>query len=807
MPELADALGVDQLLAHAQPMRGLIADGTVAKFGASSATQYAVSGVWALTLYDLGTRAAICENPDLKLQAGRRSKVGEHRAIEEVNPRQMRQISATLGKIALLLGGKGADRDPESRAAALRQIGVEHFAWDENGGDGGEGDWTRFIELAERASLHKDPGGKSADDDKGAARLLLDLSATHGWIAKTGKHAEGFERIPGEWASLYDQWRELLRKEWAKGKKTRAGKRAPGNTKQALMELMGACSALGMHPQSAEWKTVLRHLEARWEANDTPSHVQTWARRAYRDLRAKKCIQGPALPNGGTHRKSLVPNKLVKRVARAYGADRNGHEKDTMWVEPEESVWNDWLPLARGLAEGEFGLRQFLVYQCVFSGRQAEAYGVPERAVWPNSPVRDTNTKRAERAWRAGSIQIHLKRLMQYAGWLQRERGVDFSKPENDLRVLLDEEHLKEYSKSVNRGKVSTLWQFYWVVSVLARIASPYLEAVAKGLGEEELMHRMNRVGRMLDSSDGVDGKKSWKKDIGAQLPSQDEIVKAQARRTRKALTQEGKLGEHGYEVLVKIRDALVDRMGIEAGGLTLDQQIEAIQRGVRFSREWARRCEEAQYVQDQLIAPLRSKTLRGMRSDMRKWTGLQPWEGRHYAEYPHWLMKGGRQFHPEYLRADDNHPESEAWTLWDPRVFGLYRMDGGAREILLTRADGTLWPSDRFYVPDVQTPQGHLDENNAVLSGSMLAYIRRRFFEATRHVTGLPGWRELQKAGGTANHCFRHAFGSYWAPKNLHFAKTMLHHADVRTTERWYCDEDESNAGGAGTAARGFGR
>lgn len=793
MPELSEAVGAGPIYSHTQPVKGMLKRGDLSRTGATNQVRYAAARVWAITLADLLERAGPCVNPVKRGSRGRRAKIGESRAVEELTGAQFQQIRATVNKIGDYLAHEG-----ESREAALRKVGIHHFVWSTSA-SGADGDWVRFLDLARRASEHKSGlGHKSLDNDIGAARTLLDLAATHGWIARTQQHAENFERIPGEWAGIFEEWRETLLTCWKTNTQT-------GNTNQAIRELLGACAALQTTPDDAEWGAVLEWLEEHWEENDTPSHVRTYARRAYRDLREEELIDGPELPFGGRERVALVPTSCVCTIAEAYGSDLNGARDGEHWRRPPTDVWDGWMRPARGLVEGTYGLRSFVEYQTIPFAR-ATAFDLPQRARFPRDRLRE-QTRRSRTAWSAGSIRIYLKRLMLYAGWLKEHKAVDWTQPGQDLRVILDRSHLRAYWGAVMRDGFSTPTQLDGLLILLSRMASPYLEAVALNEGNEEMANQMRDLSLLMDSEQGLGGEgESWRALLEPETNDPVEVVKEQARKVENALTQRGRLGETAYEVLVRIRDVLIADAVRLAGGLDLDEQLRAVRQDERFNREWARRIQEIQLLQDSLVAPLRTRTLRLMDVSMR-YPGRGACEGRIHAEYPWWITKSKRNFNPEYLRADDNHRDSSVWRVFDPRVYGLYLMDGGAREILLTCEDGSLWPSQAFFVPDVVNAQASIDVRDARLTTSALSYIRRRMFEAACAQVGLPDWEILRTEGGTANHNMRHAFGTFHAKKgDLYYASKYLQHKDIKTTEMHYSANDESNMGGARRCAAALG-
>lgn len=804
MPQLARALESETGIVLRQTLdkrfgavRNALEDGSLVEFSARSASRYTVKGVLEVNLLDLRRLAESAVDPDKSNKRGRRARHQASRRIESLSKGQFVGIRAIVNTIGAYLKGPA-----ESAEDALRRVDFRYFAWDESARSG-EGEWSRFLELARTASEAKHGAGhKNLHNDIGAACLLLDLAASEGWIARSPRHSDAFEAFPAEWAPLHNEWRECLL----------GAKPGISHPAFAVKELLGACSATDVDPWVADWGLVAEYLEDRWHRNQVASTMRSNVRMAYRELRSVGKITAFFEWPSWMGRRSLVSTAMIQRIGNAYGANTNpetiassappragrvatprGESAAAVktWNTPESSEWREWMPVAKGLVEGAYGLQRFLEYQCA-EAMIAEVLDLPPRGIFPRQMIRPTNQDRAREPWRAGTVITHLTRICGYAGWITKRFGTDFSQDGADLRVLLDEENLLAYRKEVTERQVSTHGSFRLLVITLSRIASPYMECVAVRAGDEALADRMARVGRMLDSPTLTDNRQSWGSSLRPTKQERTDRIRAQAARVEEVFTKNGDTS--AYAAFIRVSAALVSLASEAAGGRSLDEQLAAVQRGERLGREWAWLIQAAQYSQDQLVIPLRTRVIClhtvSMRTDVKEVLA----GGRAGAKYPAKLMKGDRDFPAEYLTVAANTPGNPVFELWDPRIYALHLLPGGARETLLTGRNGRMKKCEAFYVLDA------LDSRSKSVrwTPSALTNVRRRIFNCTQSITGLPSAAELAAEGVLGNHSSRHGFGSQFAPHDLVFAAHHLHHADLQTTVDYYCASNASNLGGA---------
>lgn len=781
------------------PVRRALDGGSIVEFSAGTGSRYTTAGVLDITLLDLRNLAEAAVDPEKKNGPGRRAKHQASRRLTSISKGQWVGIRAVVNTIGAYLA-----RPNETVDKALVRVDFRYFTWDAQARSG-EGEWSRFLDLARTASEAKHgPRHSNLSNHLGSACLLLDLAASQGWIGHSPRHSDAFTAFPAEWAALHNHWRECLRQ--AK----------PGISHPAFVvrELLGACFVTEVHPSTANWSRIADYLEDRWRSNEVASTMRSNVRMGYRALQRVGLVPATFQWPSRRDRLSIVASKAISDIAAAYGANTNAdvvpprlevpgkkrpqvtkRPSGPIWRAPDDRLWGDWKPDARGLVEGSYGLKRLLEYQCVPDSRTAKLYKLPPRGNFPREVIRPSNRQRNSEPWRAGTVETHLRRICSYAGWLEQNLGIDFSSSGSDLRVLLDEENIDAYSTAVTRGDVSTQGALHLLVISLARIASPYLEAVALREGDRELADRMARVAALLDSPKLIDGEESLASSLRESKQERAERIRAHAKKVEAVFTRDQQSFSHAYFAFVKVRTALVELAVRAAGGLSLNEQIDAVAGAKCFGRDWAWLIQAAQYQQDQLVAPLRTRAVCLQTVAMRSGGG-DGTRGRFSARFPAKIMKSGRPFSVEYLSAANNLPGSPAFEIWDPRIYALHLAPGGAREILLTNGSGFRRKTDAFYVLDA----AECRSEGPRWTPSALTNVRRRIFNATQELTGLPIAAELEAEGVLGNHSCRHGFGSLFAPRDLLFAARHLDHADIKTTIAYYCAPDASNMGGAAT-------
>lgn len=753
MPELEHAVhqaGLKwRLRVNREPMRSLLEGGHVSQFTAGNRTEY-TAPVHRVSLADLLVFAEKQVVASTR-RAGARGKEAS-RKVESITASTHTNIRAMCGAIAKLLGpGQNPDQ-------VLQQVGGEHFVWDEQAGE-----WSSFLQLVRQAvkesSVQKETGYRYV----GAARTLLDMAATHGWIARTPRHSDGYEPVPAAWTEIYNDWRKRL-----------SGK-GLDRLCRALMLLFEACARLDQHPAEADWESVIEHMEDWFGGTDLSSTERTSVRRTYRALRDSGLASGPEWDGRARQRESgitLLSVSAIKWVAQHYGTGPDGNGEGLREaIRGRHLPWKGWEEYEDGLVSGTYGLRRALLFFTAGAG-DARLLKLPSRGVFPRERIRGT-TRRSDLAWRVSTVEKNLSRLLHVAGWMGRECGVDWS--ECDLRTLLDLDLVEEYLREAYASSdFITLGSARHAVQILARLASPYAEKVALDEGDEKLADRMQRVSMKLSSPVAVGGEPSWMTTVKQDLAEEhaEAIQRRKAFRIEDVWTNQKAAADFAYCQLRLILDSTLQ--ALEAAYGPLSKQIGAIERGDSdlFDHKWARRVRDALYWQDQLIVPLRAATSRRLNLADRRHTADY---GRIFAHINAKKMKspGNGDFRPNYTQGADGYCRD---------LYCLYVMDGGARDVLLTAESGDVKDVDAFYVSDRTRSSSHR------LSGSAFRNIVRRVVRRAEDVLNGVSFEELDEANVLGTHFFRHAFATFLVRNGrLEVAALYLHHANLDMLRRVY--------------------
>lgn len=747
LPELEAAVrraGLDRGLRVTQkPMRDLLKAGDVVRFRAGNRTEY-TTPVHRVSLADLRDFA------EQHVGAGgggvgARPKDGPRR-VESVTESNMTNIRAMCGKVAAFVD---RTRDPED---VLDDITGHHFVWDE------EEDWSSFLRLVRAAVDASDVTDETGYRYVGAARKLLDLAATHGWIARTPRHDADYEPVPAAWSDLFNDWRDELAGEGL------------SRVRSSLMMLLEACSRLGEHPASGDWRTVIEHLEDWFRARNVLSRERTCVRRTYRALCENDAVSGPVWDGHARQRENgvaLLRHSAVRWVARRYGAGPDGNREGIRAALSEEDFpWEGWEAYEEGLASGAYGLRRALLTFTASAG-EARILKLPNRATFPRVRIRGT-THRSEKPWRVVTATRNLWALLHVAGWMADERDVDWST--RDLRTLLDMDHLEAYLRKAYADEdFTTRYAALRRVGTLARLASPHLEKVAMDEGNHELADRMQHVSAKLSSSVAVDGEPSWSTILQQDLDEVDSAKsqRRKARRIEEVWTDQKAAADYAYQQLRRVLERSLRNFAEEHGELS--DQVALIREGRvgrdRFDREWARRVRDLLYWQDQLVVPLRASTSRRLNTEDRKHSRDFR---RVYARIGAGKMKapGNDEFEPNYTDGGDGYCRE---------LYRLYVMKGGARERLRTTPAGQLKDVDAFYVFDVTR------SSRERMTGAAFRNLVKRVVREAEEALGRVTLDELEDAHALGTHFFRHAFGTFMARNGrMEVAALYLHHANL---------------------------
>lgn len=740
MPRWQDAIeatGASYRLTPAKaPVRDLLAAGEVLEFRGGRYTEYSTPHL--PTLDSLVAFAAGRVRQDLRVAPGRRTATDTTRQVMDLTPKQHERIRTVANKVT-------------ARCVAEVSSGLgwdELLAWDPMAED-----WTAFLDLVKSTC-----GAGTRAQDVGTARLLLDLAATHGLLHHSPRHAQEAIPIPAEWAGVYNDWRAATS---PKMSQARGG----------LMVLFEAIRATQHTPSSPDWAEVHRQVE-HWRAvGRLTAEKAELARRAYRTLLGVGSVTGPQWDGRLLQHEnglSLVRISALRRMCEQYGCDAPSRDYSALQFIP-------WAGFGHvpGLVEGPFGLRTACLYLTV-PHRIATLLGLPARGVYPTSAVRKASEKSSV-PLRSASLRALLERVLVYAGWLARTRGVDFAKNRDGVLPLLAQENLEAMRNAVLVAGILSDDSWRRTVAGLARLASPFGEGVARQLATSEASaghaadaehwrqvadHALH-VSRMLHSDGLVGGKRSWHTQL--VLDERDNVVsrtRAKAHRVEQAWTA-GRQGT-AYEQLELVREELVRHFCSRHGG-ALAEQVDRVGAGWRPGLQWAKEVRDAMYWQDQLILPLRAATSvaldecdRTTNSGMlRIHVPASKFKVEKNGDLMAYYYKGtGSSYYPELAR--------------------LYLMPGGARAILTAPGRERLITYDAFYVPDTsRTNATRMD--SAALRRAVL-----RVVEAVGPDVGLDP-KMLQQRGVLGTHFFRHALGTFLVRRGrIEVAAALLHHSSL---------------------------
>lgn len=773
------------------PLRSLIASGEIIRFEGGRYTEYTtpVAGMTRLTLLDLARKAKDKVDPGHNARKGSRS--GSERRVEVFSESQYEHIETACNRLGRHLSGEQRDWGKEDLHPALARIGPEYFVWSPESERRKEGDWDKLLDLVETASP-----ASSATQYVGSVRNLLDLAATWAWITRTPVHERNYTPIPADWSSVYNRWRSELQGEVEQ-------------LKTGLMALFEACHRHRQEsPAKADWEELIPRLEERFRANDMGSTKRTVIRRTYRAARAADLLVGPEWDGRTYWNRSavmLVPLSERRGVAELYGQD-GGQQAIQAALQGDLVPWPGNWSQHSALVEGRYGLRRWMHYSTV-PATKTDNLDVPDRGLYPRDRIRGRSA-RSHQGWSTGTARMRLTQICAFAGWVEREHGVDWS--EADLRTLLREEYLHGYRAFLEDEREVGLRSRIKRFGALARLASPYLEWTALEDGDDELADRMAYISKLISSPDSaVNGGKSWMARWNSQAAGDRvERLRRIAKRVERTWTRDGKAASCAYWQLRRVLGGSLHLLEKDYGPLSA--QVAAIRRGDAraeasdgvysdFDRKWANRVRDVLYWADQVIVPLRvSTSVKLDRADRYEGAAFNHLYARIHrdkrkTDSPEW-------FRPNYCKEGDGYPVD---------LYRLYVMGGGARERLLTLENGRIVDADAFYVHDLQG-RAKTARKSAGTFRSLTRRVVRNLLDRqpTLLSPGLEVPITFEELNGPdhvlATHMFRHAYARYWVREhdNLRIGSSYLDHSDHSMLLDVYLGEDESDLDPAGKMA-----
>lgn len=702
---------------------------------------------------------------------GRRATVHGSRQVWDISPKTLERIKAALYQVARHFDPEVGSSPARLREALRRHVGPELFVWDSRAGVGGAGDWGPFLEIVEEAT-------KASKESVGAARSLLDLAATHCLIPRTVRHDPQRTSGSAAWTELQARWTELIR-----GRTDRIHEGVGG--------LLDGCHRVGADPnrhmEAENWSRVIAHLEEHFHIEKIDARMRSAVRGAYTALLQTGVIDGPGWNATRRRRRQgviLVSQSHIKQIAEAYGQERRqpGVTAAIEALETKRRVeeLHPWpgCESYHGLVEGPFGLRAALLS---FTAPQyaLNDLDLPAPSSYPrdDSQIR-TLTGNSKKRWRTATCETNLRLIFFYAGWLRQQERVDFSQPDADLRVLLDEQNVRAFHRAVCAGKVATENQLRRTLVLLARLASPFAEGVAVRLRAIELADRFKRVSGMTNSSQTVDGFVSLNRQVSENLGDPLDRTREIARDVEDLWTDGGRVADFAYDQMEKVKKTLIQLIQKKGRG-TLQEMVTSTQQGsFKMSKDLALLIRSTLMWADQLQIPLRPATMVLM--DFEDRIHNDAFE-RLNACIPGWKFKDGKQkpFRPNYRR-DPRSP-------YPTRLYRLYVMPGGARDILRMDRRGKMHPTEAFYVPS-HPGQSRLSPN---APQRIVRTALKRALEVKPNYLGGLQYEDLKPV--TTSHKFRHAFATRLVAAGLvEEATHCLRHWSTEMVRRVYSAIDE---------------
>lgn len=734
----------------------------------------------AVTLAGLLAFAEAHKDEDKSSARRGRSTFEDRLALETLTSSQHEKIKTAAGLVADYAG----DGDPEA-------VGMEWFSWDPTGGPEGRGDWSILVQVADwaddRSRRKKEAKGEKWTRKKGKStrdaavtgmRNLLDLAANHGLLERSEHFAAEFETYAGEWAPEVAAWVDEVveRNDGTAPRKIRKGVR--------ILALY-ASRRNEFSLDATNWEAVRSDVEAAHASGELSKQQRDAARYVWRRTPGLQ----EALPweTIRDRRTGLVPNAAITAVVE---------ERDfSGWVDASGE------PLTE-LVDGEFGLRKWVDW-ATLPGEELDLRGLPPRE-WPRPTDKQTKymeewRQKGKDAFRCAdsTLRSRLERINLLAGWAA-ERG-KFDGGERGLDALCAPDLMAEYSRWRARQAAKDGYDpeaeaedrtfgRAGLARALAKIASPYLEAVALQRGDTD------RADTLQEHSSVLKKYAYRQQSIENQCKDIQEIYAAWSAG-----------GRDGYLKLIDLCDLFVEEAEAEAG-LSLEEAVEAIEAGeYRPNLSWAIAIRGAVLVNVLRKVPLRAKTTSLL--TLEDWHNLatrpeefgrelKEWEGAIQLRIPGHKMKGRRKFEPAYIQEEhvgDPHHETMARRL----ILRAYFMDGGARDRLLETDEGRKTSP---YVFPACAAKGRgkdgedREEGERWKQASISAWFHRNVAKRAADLD-LDLNRLDQQYGALGLHVIRLLYGSHFVQTHPLQTSLMLSHQSMEFTVKLYSGLTEKQA------------
>jgi hypothetical protein len=758
--------GLDQGLIRDMGKKGLAATGVVYR---------------TISLAELLQLAESSVSEDISLTRGRRG-AGAARNVEQITKNQLDRIRTLTRSLAKAVAGD------KRRLADVSDQAL--WSWD----DTGIGEWTLAEIVTKLASLH---GWANVSQHVGAAKVMLDLAATHGLLPRSARHSTLWTCHAAEWEDHIQKWAgRILR---------RSGGRSRRKVVQGARTLALYATRRGeLSPLSTDWVAIRDQMIAERKRDAITADIYTWARYVYRRIRVMRRIVGSEWNTQADQRVALVDTRTVAESAEgAPGGtpDFSSWRCRTSGQHPAALICG--AVQEDGSDEGNgYGLRPWVMWATAPMQADLIALRLPPRE-WPTPTdrqrvliARDPNYLRLEPS--VAEQRLHLFALV--AGWAEEREGIDWST--TDLRGLVDHGLVLRWgratAKKTNKSAMVSATCF-----ALATLASPFLEAQAIRRGDLASAEYFRDAAGKLKAQGAEWRDEDGPKDIAAIEAAWDNGA-----------------DEGGWVRLEKLRQECIADAAWRAGGRTLQEQIEHIRSGQDgWGERWAVAIRMAVLLTLLRRIPLRVRAVSGLMMKMwvsrpaGEWaqaSSLAPWEGAIQIVAPSRLTKSKKPYRPYLIparRVGDLRRESDL----NRALLELYFMPSGARDEILSVCTYEYRAGERVVVSRVIHSSEYVFPALARRGGGrgdMEALQKARARSGFRWGTGALSTHfsdtvlrlsesigmnhtALKKEwGGTSIHVIRLLFGTYWAARmnKLDWASKLLHHAHPHVTAGRYC-------------------
>ena len=779
-----DELGIDLPRSPRDgPVGRLIEAGRIALYpamerepgGHGTMRMYRATGLDGMHLGILMELAHAAIDPTLKGKRGRKGHTASARHVERISPAQHDKIRTMARHVSYFLSPTA-----ETEQEAYTAVRGAHLMWDP--AEGLDGDWRLFYELIDASR----PPVKRRADDRGAAKTLLDLAATHGLLLRQAR-SESYV-IPTAWIPVQEQWTAAARHPGI------AAVLAVNYVLGAVAEVLGSEVDPGALTQD-EVEQVVQHIQDALLADRslTTGH-KTSIRRSLRRL-----MDAGLLPradvNGWDYRQrnrkaawSATETDAIATTAasehRGAGLDRMGEELKVGRARtsrrradlPGYAAWKNFPFPVLADPDHPYSLARCVDFHTA-KGRERGRLGFRGLGTYPREPARGTSDLSLI-YWSEATVRMRLAGLALYVGWVRRHTEIDLRSA--SLADLLTPELVEGFVDAVDEGSWTTPDQARRVLVTIGLIASPCLEDEALKMRDTARADQFHQVsclatGRGKLREEGYyDGSPLHKQLRESAVSRKREHVQQAEAEAVESAYREALGVDWAYDGMVALYAAARERV-LKGLGLASMAELRERWETLRVRPTDLEHLRALCIWNLSLAAPLRTRTQRLLTCAM-----IVDHHGRRLD-----LAAPA-----EIFKVESNGPyRAKLWTAGDPgggfdkELMAAYLMPGGIRHRLLNPRGGRrtspwLWVNS-FARPNTRRAQ--------ILGPTMVTACKTVIRLAARGLgLSAPQVKKLLAAGQV--HPFRHAVaGRLVYQKRIEDARILLHHRGYGTLHKVY--------------------